>query len=158
MHSLTDSLNLRLVVIEWAVLLIALQILALDERLYPLLNLLDVRFEAELLQTLRHELLVDERLPALHNADDGGIDLVLSVRVDLLCRPDPLLLRLHDLDLVHLDPPQPVLVLCIQLKLLSVAALHSLGPLQQNARRHQAQQSTLKLTTLDLRRLNTEPI
>ena len=53
-----------------------LQILLLDEDVDALLNHLDLGLEpsGQLVQDLRHQLLMLQHLPRLHNPDDGSLD------------------------------------------------------------------------------------
>jgi hypothetical protein len=58
---------------------ISRHVLAVDERLNALLKVGCLERELELLQRLGHQQLVAERLARLHDAHQGGVDLVLPV-------------------------------------------------------------------------------
>mmetsp|Transcript_34057 Transcript_34057/g.110023 ORF Transcript_34057/g.110023 Transcript_34057/m.110023 type:complete len:209 (+) Transcript_34057:524-1150(+) len=97
----------RQVLIHAPVAFVALQELALDERLDPLFDDVGVRHEAgrQLRRHVRDERVVLHVLARLHDAHDGGLDLRLAVLLHLL--PRLLLLRLRFLlsrYSAHLEP------------------------------------------------------
>lgn len=90
---------LRDVVVLVGVLLVPLHVVPVDERLYPLFEVGRLDGELELLVQLVDEEGVREGLAHLHDADDGGVNLVLAVLEHALLGSLLLVLSLLQLDL-----------------------------------------------------------
>ena len=97
---------LRDVVVLVRIVLVALHVVAVDEGLDPLLEIRRLDRKLELVEKFGEEEVVRQRLPHLHDPDDGRVDLVLTVLEDPLLRRLLLFRRFLQLHLVDLDVEQ----------------------------------------------------
>ena len=121
------------IVVLVGVVLVPLHVVPVDERLDPLLQVRGLDGKLELREEFVEQEGVAERLSHLHDADDGGVDLVLPVLEDALLRRLLLLGRLLHLDLIDLDEDELVSELSIVLESIAFVDVLSFGRFQEHS-------------------------